>query len=85
MKKNSFIFLAGHNGLVGKSVLNLLKIKGFRNIITVDRKKLDLAIICGENEFKDEKLTIKKLNSSKENDQLSISRNELINEIKKLI
>ena len=42
MKKNSFIFLAGHNGLVGKSVLNLLKIKGFRNIITVDRKKLDL-------------------------------------------
>ena len=48
-------------------------------------KNLDLAIICGENELKDEKLTIKKLNSSKENDQLSISRNELINEIKKLI
>ena len=42
MKKNSFIFLAGHNGLVGKSVLNLLKNKGFRNIITVDKKKLDL-------------------------------------------
>ena len=50
-----------------------------------DRKKLDIAIICGENELKDEKLTIKKLNSSKENDQLSISRNEFINEIKKLI
>ena len=42
MKKNSFIFLAGHNGLVGKSVFDLLKNKGFRNIITVDRKKLDL-------------------------------------------
>ena len=42
MKKSSFIFLAGHNGLVGKSVFNLLKSKGFRNIITVDRKKLDL-------------------------------------------
>ena len=42
MKKNSFIFLAGHNGLVGKSVLNLLKNEGFTNIITVDRKKLDL-------------------------------------------
>ena len=40
MKKNSFIFLAGHNGLVGKSVLNLLKNKGFRNIITVDKKKI---------------------------------------------
>ena len=42
MKKNSFIFLAGHNGLVGKSVFNLLKNEGFTNIITVDRKKLDL-------------------------------------------
>jgi len=49
-----------------------------------DRKKLDLAIICGENEFKDEKLTIKKLNSSKENDQLLINRKDLINEISKL-
>ena len=42
MKKNSFIFLAGHNGLVGKSVLKLLKNEGFTNIITVERKKLDL-------------------------------------------
>ena len=42
MKKNSFVFLAGHNGLVGKSVFNLLKNEGFRNVITVDRKKLDL-------------------------------------------
>ena len=42
MKKSNSIFLAGHNGLVGKSVLNLLKKKGFKNIITVDRKKLDL-------------------------------------------
>ncbi len=49
-----------------------------------DRKKLNLAIICGENEFKDEKLTIKKLNSSKENDQLVINRKDLVNEISKL-
>jgi len=49
-----------------------------------DRKKLDLAIICGENEFKEEKLTIKKLNSSKENDQLVINRKDLVNEISKL-
>ena len=49
-----------------------------------DRKKLDLAIICGENEFKEEKLTIKKLNSSKENDQLMINRKDLVNEISKL-
>ncbi len=49
-----------------------------------DRKKLNLVIICGENEFKDEKLTIKKLNSSKENDQLVINRKDLVNEISKL-
>jgi len=49
-----------------------------------DRKKLDLVIICGENEFKEQKLTIKKLNSSKENDQLVINRKDLVNEISKL-
>ena len=49
-----------------------------------NRRKLPVAIICGENEFKDEKLTIKKLNSSKENDQLVINRKDLVNEISKL-
>jgi GDP-L-fucose synthase len=42
LNKNSRIFLAGHNGLVGSSTLVELKKNGFRNIITVDRKKLDL-------------------------------------------
>ena len=42
MKKNSFIFLAGHKGLVGSSLLALLKRKGYKNIITVDKKILDL-------------------------------------------
>ena len=42
MKKKSYIFLAGHKGLVGSSLLNLLKRKGYRNIITVDKKKLNL-------------------------------------------
>ena len=50
-----------------------------------DRKNIELAIICGENEFNDNKLVIKKLTSSKENDQIIINRNDLINEIKKLI
>jgi len=44
MEKKSYIFLAGHNGLVGKSVLDLLRKKGYKNIITVDKKKLDLII-----------------------------------------
>jgi len=42
MKKSDRIFVAGHRGLVGSSVLDLLKKKGFKNLITVDRKKLDL-------------------------------------------
>ena len=40
MKKSDNIFIAGHNGLVGSSVLKLLKNKGFKNLITVSRKNL---------------------------------------------
>ena len=42
LNKNSKIFLAGHNGLVGSSTLSELKKNGFKNIITVNRKQLDL-------------------------------------------
>ena len=42
MKKKSYIFLAGHKGLVGNSLLNLLKNKGYKNIITVDKSELNL-------------------------------------------
>ena len=42
MKKTDKIFIAGHNGLVGSSIFNLLKKKGFKNLITVERSILDL-------------------------------------------
>ena len=42
MHKKSSIFLAGHNGLVGSAVLRNLRSKGYKNIIIVDKKKLDL-------------------------------------------
>ena len=42
MKKSDRIYIAGHNGLVGSSVYELLKKKGFKNLITVSSKKLDL-------------------------------------------
>ena len=42
MKKKANIFIAGHNGLVGSSVLRQFKSNGFVNLITVDRKRLDL-------------------------------------------
>jgi GDP-L-fucose synthase len=42
LKKNIRIFLAGHNGLVGRAVYKKLNFLKFKNIITVEKKKLDL-------------------------------------------
>ena len=42
MNKKSYIYIAGHNGLVGSAVLRNLKKNDYKNIIVVDRKKLDL-------------------------------------------
>ena len=42
INKNSKIFVAGHNGLVGSSIVRKLKEKGYKKIITVNRSKLDL-------------------------------------------
>ena len=42
IKKNSKIYLTGHKGLVGSSVLNLLKKKGYKNIVVTEKKKLNL-------------------------------------------
>ena len=42
MKKSDNIFIAGHKGLVGNAVYKLLQRKGFKNLITIDKKKIDL-------------------------------------------
>ena len=42
LKKNSKIYLAGHNGLVGSSVHNLLLRHGYKNILCKRKKELDL-------------------------------------------
>lgn len=42
MKKNSKIYLAGHNGLVGSAILRKLEKNGYKNIIKKDFKELDL-------------------------------------------
>ena len=39
---NSKIYLAGHNGLVGSAIFRKLKEKGYKKILTLNRKKLDL-------------------------------------------
>jgi GDP-L-fucose synthase len=42
LKKNSKIYIAGHNGLVGSSVHNLLLRYGYKNILCKRRNELDL-------------------------------------------
>jgi GDP-L-fucose synthase len=42
MKKDSKIFVAGHRGLVGSSIVRNLKDHGYVNIITKTRQELDL-------------------------------------------
>ena len=39
---NSKIYVAGHNGLVGRAIVRELKKKGYKNIIVINRQKLDL-------------------------------------------
>ena len=42
MNKKSKIFIAGHNGMVGSSIVRYLKMNGYNNILTIEKKKLDL-------------------------------------------
>ena len=42
INKNSKIYVAGHNGLIGSAILRKLKDKGYSNIIYRSKKQLDL-------------------------------------------
>ena len=42
ISKSSKIYVAGHNGLVGSAIVRKLKEKGYKKILTINRKKLDL-------------------------------------------
>ncbi|MAO70994.1 MAG: GDP-fucose synthetase [Flavobacteriales bacterium] len=42
MNKNSKIYIAGHNGMVGSAILRLLISEGYSNIVTESSSKLDL-------------------------------------------
>tara|TARA_Y100001958_G_C21157655_1_gene492309 strand:- start:34 stop:162 length:129 start_codon:yes stop_codon:yes gene_type:complete len=39
INKNSKIFIAGHKGMVGSAIKKKFLNKGFKKIITVDKKK----------------------------------------------
>ena len=55
-----------------------------KQLAYADKKGFSLAIICGQDEIDQNKVTIKKLKSEDENKQFTITRENLINEIKKL-
>ena len=40
--KNDKIFIAGHKGLVGSAILRKLKNHGYKNLITIEKKKFRL-------------------------------------------
>ena len=42
MKNNSLIYVAGHNGMVGKAIHQKLSLSGYTNIIVKNRSDLDL-------------------------------------------
>ena len=42
IKKSDKIFIAGHKGLIGSAILRKLNSLGFKNILKIDKKKLNL-------------------------------------------
>ena len=50
-----------------------------------DKKGCPIAVIVGDSEIKENKFTLKNLNSSKENDQKTVLKESLIDEINKII
>ena len=56
-----------------------------KQLTYANKRELELAIICGENEFNENTVTIKNLKGVKGENNQTISRENLINEIKKLI
>ena len=51
MNKTDCIFVAGHKGLVGSAIVRKLQDQGYQNILTRDRKRLDLTNSLHVKEF----------------------------------
>ena len=57
-----------------------------KQLTYANKRMCPVAVICGENEFRDNKITLKNLLGAKgENNQTTFSKENLINEIKKFI
>ena len=56
-----------------------------KQLMQANKRKLPVAIICGENEFKDNTITIKNLLGEKGDNSKTIPKENLIDEVKKII
>ena len=56
-----------------------------KQLTFANKRQLPVAIICGENEFKDNTVTIKNLKGVKGENNKTFLKKDLINEVKKLI
>ncbi|SFP01698.1 GDP-L-fucose synthase [Prevotella sp. tf2-5] len=54
LDKNSKIYVAGHNGLVGSAIWNNLKARGYENLVGRSHKELDLTDQVAVRKFFDE-------------------------------
>ena len=54
LEKNSKIYVAGHNGLVGSAIWNNLKARGYENLVGRSHKELDLTDQVAVRKFFDE-------------------------------
>ena len=56
-----------------------------KQLTYANKRQLPVAVICGENEFKDNTVTIKNLKGVKGENNKTIPKKDLINEVKKII
>ena len=77
MKTSDRVFVAGHNGLVGSAVIDLLKKKGFKNLITVEKKKIDLRNYSKlEHYFRKKKIDYMVMSAARAGGIIANSRNQ---------
>ena len=76
--------LLRENNINAEVFLNTKKNLG-KQLDLANKRELAVAIICGENEFNDNTITIKNLKGVKGENSQTIPKSNLINEIKKLI
>jgi histidyl-tRNA synthetase len=73
-----------NNNINAEVFLNTKKNLG-KQLDLANKRQLTVAVICGENEFNDNTVTIKNLKGVKGENNQTIPKADLINEIKKLI